>query len=171
MLIEHGQDLSDAKARQTIELLDRTLAERDTVEYLVAWDLAEGEYRGGWRAKLKLNLARAWVKDGFDYTTYQEQLNEQRRQVEAKNRLLQADLAIHIYQREHGRWPQSLAELTPGILPEVPLDPYSGQPLIYRPHEKRFDLYSVGPDGVDDGGELLHPAIGAHEVGYDLGLD
>ncbi|HUE73232.1 MAG TPA: hypothetical protein VMP01_20265 [Pirellulaceae bacterium] len=168
LLINHSEELSPAKAREMIDLLAQTLAERDTPEFLAAWDVAQQERIGGWHSKLKLSLARLTISDGFDYGRSLERIHEQRRPLEAKNRLLQADLAIHIYQREQGRLPQTLAELTPGILPEVPIDPYSGLPLIYRPHEKRFQLYSVGPNGEDDGGTLLSPAIGANEG--DLGL-
>jgi hypothetical protein len=39
-----------------------------------------------------------------------------------------------------------------GLLPSVPLDPYSGQPFVYRVTDKSFTLYSVGEDCVDDGG-------------------
>jgi hypothetical protein len=43
----------------------------------------------------------------------------------------------------------------PGMLPDmgpVGIDPYSGKPFIYRKTADGFVLYSVGPDGKDDGG-------------------
>jgi hypothetical protein len=41
----------------------------------------------------------------------------------------------------------------PEFVPAVPLDPIDGQPLRYRPNaDGTFLLYSVGENGVDDGG-------------------
>lgn len=45
----------------------------------------------------------------------------------------------------------------PGSLTGIPksltTDPYSGYALVYRPEGRHFELYSVGPDLKDDGGE------------------
>ncbi len=52
-----------------------------------------------------------------------------------------------------GRLPESLRMLVEnGLLPNVPIDPYSGAPLIYKIRGDGFKLYSVGDDFVDDGG-------------------
>jgi len=67
-------------------------------------------------------------------------------------RNLDVAFALGIYQRENGRYPKELAELAPKYLEKVPDDLFSGKPLVYRPDEKGFLLYSVGPDGKDDGG-------------------
>jgi len=40
----------------------------------------------------------------------------------------------------------------PDILSEVPTDPFSGNPLIYRKTPSGFIVYSVGSNGKDDGG-------------------
>jgi hypothetical protein len=45
-----------------------------------------------------------------------------------------------------------LVDLVPNCLSTMPADPFNGQPLIYRPEGTNWLLYSVGPDGVDDGG-------------------
>lgn len=57
----------------------------------------------------------------------------------------------------------ALAELVPGDLAELPLDPWSGKPFVYRQRSEQevkdnpkgwpYVLYSVGPDRVDNGGE------------------
>jgi hypothetical protein len=53
----------------------------------------------------------------------------------------------------HGRYPKTLQELAPTALKSLPLDWMSGQPFRYRPTgDGRFELWSVGPDGKDDGG-------------------
>ncbi|MCI0458127.1 MAG: hypothetical protein L0Z62_14280 [Gemmataceae bacterium] len=60
--------------------------------------------------------------------------------------------ALGIYQREHKRYPKTLADLAPKYLAQIPRDVFSGQALIYRPSEKGYLLYSVGPNGIDEGG-------------------
>lgn len=69
-------------------------------------------------------------------------------------RLAATALAIRLYQVDKGRRPQSLAELVPEYLPETPRDPFAGDgsAIGYLPEGRPAILYSVGPDGVDDGG-------------------
>jgi len=72
-------------------------------------------------------------------------------------RVLEARLAIRIYQAGHGgRSPSSLSQLAPTVLPTVPVDPFVEQPLIYHPHSPEPRVYSRGPDGDDDGGRTLN---------------
>jgi len=35
----------------------------------------------------------------------------------------------------------------------MPLDPFDGAPLRYKPLAKGYVVYSIGPDGHDDGGK------------------
>jgi hypothetical protein len=66
-------------------------------------------------------------------------------------------LALRGFRVEKGRYPETLQELVPGWLQRVPADPFAaGAPLRYHRRGSRFVLYSVGPDGVDDGGRPLH---------------
>lgn len=51
------------------------------------------------------------------------------------------------YKIAHGSYPPSLAAIG-GI--DI-IDPLSGQPFTYRLEDGRFVIYSVGPNGVDDG--------------------
>ncbi len=70
------------------------------------------------------------------------------------------------------RWPGSLAELVPNYLPEVPVDAYDGNPLRY--HAESGKLWSIGKDGVDDGGlgkPLGRPAIYLDTESQDIVLD
>jgi hypothetical protein len=56
---------------------------------------------------------------------------------------------------EEGQWPVSLAELAKGgWIAAVPLDPFDGQPLRYKRVPDGVLIYSVGLDGVDDGGVI-----------------
>ncbi len=45
---------------------------------------------------------------------------------------------------------QALEDLVPTYLPEIPIDPFDGNPLKFDP-EKRV-LYSIGQDRIDSGG-------------------
>lgn len=63
-------------------------------------------------------------------------------------------IALTVYHRRHGHWPERLEQLCPDLLPEVPLDRFDGQPLRYRIVDGRPLLYSVGRNRIDEGGKL-----------------
>ena len=85
----------------------------------------------------------------------------------ARLRAVRGLIQAELHRQKHGSWPESL--------PDLLLDPYSGKPLLYRkgecllnftrldsepPHRilpeihsiPAIQVWSVGPDGVDDGG-------------------
>jgi hypothetical protein len=73
---------------------------------------------------------------------------------EAVRTLAVTAIALQRYQLRHGKPAPDLAALVPDILPAVPLDPMDGKPLRYRlKSDGTFLLYSVGEDGVDNGGD------------------
>ena len=63
-------------------------------------------------------------------------------------------IALELYHREQGDWPESLDELSPKYLPSVPLDRLTGEPLKYRIIDDRPVVYSVGCDEDDDAGRV-----------------
>jgi hypothetical protein len=67
-------------------------------------------------------------------------------------RNLRVAFALAAYQRDHSRYPETLASLVPNYLPEVPFDLFSSKALIYRPGEGGYLLYSVGVNRRDDQG-------------------
>jgi len=74
--------------------------------------------------------------------------------VEAAKQMTVTAIALKRYQLKHGNYPADLNSLVPEFLPAVPLDPVDGQPLRYRRNaDGTFLLYSVGENGVDDGGD------------------
>jgi hypothetical protein len=85
-------------------------------------------------------------------------------------RLLIADLAIRAFHQERAVYPDRLANLVPAELPTVPVDPFSGRPLVYRETKSGYVLYSVGPDGRDDGGAPMADAKIWWEATGDLQL-
>ena len=86
----------------------------------------------------------------------------------ATTRCTAAALAAERYRRIHGDWPQSLDQLSPDLLAVVPTDPFTDDPLLYHRLPDGAVIYSVGPDGIDDGGNVLVPS--ASEPGTDLGV-
>jgi hypothetical protein len=63
-----------------------------------------------------------------------------------------ATIAIELYRKQHGVFPEHLGQLVPERLKFVPLDPFNGRPLRYVPAENGYIVYNVGQDGIDNGG-------------------
>jgi len=61
-------------------------------------------------------------------------------------------IAIKRYRRARGQIPEDLKQLVPDFLPEVPTDPFDGNPLRYIVKDGEYLIYSVGGNGQDDGG-------------------
>jgi hypothetical protein len=74
--------------------------------------------------------------------------------VRAELRCAAAALAAELYRLAKGHWPERLDDLVPDYLPAVPTDPFDGRPLRLRRTEDGLIVYSVGPDGEDNGGNL-----------------
>jgi hypothetical protein len=66
-------------------------------------------------------------------------------------------IALELYRREHGNYPDSLDALVPELLPEVPIDRITGAPVRYGRVDGRPVVYSVGPDRKDDNGREPDP--------------
>ncbi len=69
---------------------------------------------------------------------------------EAQLDLMRIGLAVELYHDQIGEYPQTLEDVAPTIGGEIPLDPFTGMPFVYEPHNDRFTLYSamgnvVGP--------------------------
>ena len=62
-------------------------------------------------------------------------------------------IAIKRYRRDRGQIPKDLEQLVPDFLKQVPTDPIDGKPLRYVVKDSEYLLYSVGKNGVDDGGQ------------------
>jgi len=78
-------------------------------------------------------------------------------QVEVAKQTAIVAIALKRYQLKHGNYPPDLNSLVPEFVSAVPLDPVDGQPLRYKLNsDGTFLLYSVGENGVDDGG---NPAL------------
>jgi hypothetical protein len=73
--------------------------------------------------------------------------------VEVAKQVTVTAIALKRYQLKYENYPTDLNSLMPEFISTIPLDPVDGQPLRYRPNKDGiFLLYSVGENGVDDGG-------------------
>jgi hypothetical protein len=60
--------------------------------------------------------------------------------------------ALSEYHRRHDQYPEKLEQLVPDLLPRLPIDYADRKTLRYRRTGDTYILYSVGVNGVDDGG-------------------
>ncbi len=85
----------------------------------------------------------------------------------ARDRLLLTVLALELFARKHGDYPEQLDELVPEFLPAI-LDDVHGppkSPLQYRREGAEALIYSIGTNGTDDGGAFEK----AEDIGYRIG--
>jgi len=69
--------------------------------------------------------------------------------------LVHSSLALALYRAQHGEYPDTLAKLVPECASTIPLDYYTGTPLIYQTKIDEFLLYSLFEDKSDNGGTDL----------------
>jgi hypothetical protein len=79
-------------------------------------------------------------------------------------------LALERYRQANKQWPDSLRDLIPKELTRIPLDPYDGAPLRYRKRNDGVVVYSIGPDGEDNGGNIdrQRPVRPGTDLGFRL---
>jgi hypothetical protein len=61
-------------------------------------------------------------------------------------------LAAERHRRKAGAWPASVAAIDRAILPDPPVDPYSGRDFRLEHRDGQLLVYSIGPDGKDGHG-------------------
>jgi hypothetical protein len=71
----------------------------------------------------------------------------------ARLRLAITALALEHFRNQKGNLPDTLEELKPAFLSDIPADPFTGDDVLYRRFAKGYVVYSVGRDLVDDGGK------------------
>lgn len=71
----------------------------------------------------------------------------------AGDQLLMLQLALRAFRLETGAYPDDLKSLTPRYLNAIPADPFGGgESWHYGRKTATYALWSIGPDGKDDGG-------------------
>jgi hypothetical protein len=89
----------------------------------------------------------------------------------AQLRCAAAATAAERYRLAQNRWPDSPdALVSAGYLSAVPTDPYDGKPLRWRRLDDGVVIYSIGPDGEDNGGKLdrNNPTAAGTDLGFRL---
>jgi hypothetical protein len=82
-------------------------------------------------------------------------------------------LATERYRLLHeDQLPNRLEDLVPAFLADVPSDPFDGKPIRFKLRAKGYVIYSVGPDGVDNGGTPMKhpppPGLQPSQEAYDI---
>lgn len=74
--------------------------------------------------------------------------------LKAQSDALVTVIAVLRYKEDHSAYPENLEVLMKNkYLEKLPTDPFSDGPLVYHLLNDEFELYSVGPDFIDDGGK------------------
>lgn len=74
----------------------------------------------------------------------------------AQRRGLYVLCALELYKARHQKYPEKLSDLAPEIITEVPLDPFTVQPFIYKVNQDgTIMLYSVSENLKDDNGDAF----------------
>ena len=132
-----------------VELSDQCLDDVYENDIAIEWVVAT------WQHRLQILIREAQVDDHFDYG-----MLENTRYGNSIRRQAITLMAIELFRRQKKRYPPDLDSLVPGFLDSVPMDPFSvtsiKKPLRYQLNEdgSSFNLYSVGPDLVDNDGKI-----------------
>jgi cbb3-type cytochrome oxidase subunit 3 len=79
-------------------------------------------------------------------------------------------IAVLRHKKEKGVYPENLQQLLEaGYIKELPPDPFSYKPLVYKKTDDGFTLYSIGKNFIDDGGQVARDEKGKVERWADKG--
>lgn len=126
--------------RKLIVSVSRPAAERDPLDVITKYGEARNNPFGNPLARILLQML---------LPTYEKALSE-RDALEVSLSGARILLALKCFQLDRGHLPESLHDLVPDYLSEIPRDPFDGRPLRYSPVKKI--IYSVGADLEDEGG-------------------
>ena len=81
-------------------------------------------------------------------------------------RSLRTAVAIERYRRGHSEeLPASLSDLSPLYLQAIPIDPFTGQPLLYARSPDGYVVYSAGVNRRNDDGDVSAQWAGGSDLG------
>jgi hypothetical protein len=81
-----------------------------------------------------------------------DKANDSAHIAEMRFELTKLSFSLAAYRADHGSFPTRLNELVPKYADKIPEDAFSGGDLHYKPGGDGYELYSVGRNGIDDGG-------------------
>ncbi|MBM3882560.1 MAG: hypothetical protein FJ387_23025 [Verrucomicrobia bacterium] len=94
------------------------------------------------------------------------------RAAQEQTAIAQARLAVALerHRLARGSYPEALRSLVPEFLDRLPVDPVTGQLMVYRREApNRYVLYAVGLNATDDGGAVAVTKTGAPAAKASLG--
>jgi len=100
-----------------------------------------------------LERSRYFLAAGLSHA-FNESIFQTKEEAIGKRDGILVAIALEVYRRRKGDWPDSLDALVPELLPSLPRDRFTGDSLRYRLDAGEVIVYSVGPDLEDDGGVL-----------------
>ena len=158
-------NLSETACRQLIDAFVKVDVEREPFDETLRRDWALVEIAGGWSGPM-LGIINGPTRSNAGVVG----LIKRNRIFTAISRLLICELAVRAYTLEHGAPPQNLHQLVPAYLAKLPADPFDaeGGPMRYVRTETGYVVYSIAPDGQDNGGQPSQPN---QRQGADLRLD
>ncbi len=160
------EDIGNSQLYQMREYMDATqcqLAIRsinqiesttDLLENILYRDQVCSERAYGYYGRLSVILEdlvkeNSWAEEQIEKVASPKQ--------QAKRQLLLTALALRAYREVHGKLPTKLLQLVPEFLDQVPSDIFDkeeGRMLRYQTDGENYQLYSIGPNQVDDGGKI-----------------
>jgi hypothetical protein len=100
------------------------------------------------------------TKRGFGNLLYWDWHGRFLIEARARAEVLLSETALEVERyglANHNQLPATLQDLVPAFLAAVPADPFDGKLLRYKQLPKGYLIYSIGEDGVDNGGEAWDP--------------
>jgi hypothetical protein len=141
--------LNESGLTMLCETLPQLLAAREPIELGLKREAYFSRTSFGWIGRLM-----AWLEvDAFSSQATLQAMQLLRSRSLTWSRLILTEAAIRRRALAEHSFPDTLSDLVPKYLAEVPLDPFGTGPIIYRRTADGYLLYSVGSDGIDDGGQ------------------
>lgn len=161
-------DRSRNRMNSQVRLMEDALLETHAThsEALLAWQpdplLTMSTGKPGW--KWDRNAAGREIVDGMASHLWERQ-NSLGPRVLFQSRAIRVRLALYRWQSAHaGGLPEMLEALVPEYLPSVPVDPWSGRPLLWS--STGGILFSVGPAWQTPGIPLFLKVLNAFNAGF-----
>lgn len=139
-----------AKALAEIERDFKTLAEVPKEETKVVQLIA------GLASKADRTRGTAALLICLEYPVFRT-LEKFETEATARLSLARICFALAAWRTANGVYPRQLGALVPEFLDRLPADPFSGGAFVYQQGLDDFKLYSLGPNGRDDGGFSIGP--------------
>jgi hypothetical protein len=95
-------------------------------------------------------------------------IGEELIKADARRDVLKTALAACRYKTKNGSYPEKLDELVADFLLFVPIDPFDGKPIRFKKTDGKYLIYSVGPDGIDDGGVPFDSKSDKDDITFEL---